>query len=146
MLLLRRTPARVALVIRVLHDRILIEPEPPEIASKILWTPRVDEKKRFRTGRIVAMGEGMKVEGRGTVRYGRRIIPWKGPRDAEGYNRYPMPPVKVGDRVIYLTWAAVSLAHEDGQWKETQEERYVTHHMVRDTAIDAVFVNDEAAE
>jgi co-chaperonin GroES (HSP10) len=146
-LLLRRTPARVALVIRVLLDHVLIEPEPPEIASKILWTPRVTEKKRSSTGVIVAIGEGMKVEGRGSVRYGRRVIPWKGPVDAEGYNRYPMPAVKVGDRVIYLTWAATLIAEENGVWVQVDELRYATHHIVRDTAIEAVFLKEaEAAE
>jgi chaperonin GroES len=119
----------------VLFDFVLIKPDTAPAQSRVLWTPTNDEKPRSRTGRIVAMGKGMKVEGRGTVRYKTRVYPWKGPVDEGGYNRYPMPPVKPGDRVLYLTWAEneVVLAGKK-------------HHLVRDTAIEAAYIEDEAAE
>lgn len=132
----------------VLHDRILIRPEPPENASKILWTPAEDERRRHCIGEVVAVGPGMKVEGRGKVRYGTRVKPWKGPLDKDGYNRYPMPAVKPGDRVVYLIWAATGLVKDHGGWHEVpaSQVRDVEFHLVRDTAIDGVFVESEAAE
>ncbi|MGH9366725.1 MAG: co-chaperone GroES family protein [Thermoanaerobaculia bacterium] len=114
---------------RTIGDRILICPEPEP--KRLIWIPE-DPKKRTRVGVIVSMGEGMKVAGRGTVHYGRRVRTWQGPVDALGYNRWPMPDVKIGSRVIYLTWSLHNIMIGK-----------IEHHLVRDTAIEGVFEEEE---
>jgi co-chaperonin GroES (HSP10) len=119
-------PARTTL--RVLNDFILIRPD-PEKQKGVIWLPNnIDPNKRWRTGVIVSMGEGMKVNGRGTVRYGKRVYPWKGAVDALGYNRWTMPRVQVGQRVLYLVWSVTVVMIDK-----------VEHHLVRDTAIEGAF-------
>lgn len=115
--------------LRVIGDQILIRPEAEE--SSLIWMP-TDPHKRTRKGVIVAMGEGMKVDGRGKVRYGRRVRPWKGPTDVHGYNRYPMPNVKVGDRVIYLTWSLNVIIIGK-----------VEHHLIRDTSLELLLTEQK---
>lgn len=116
--------------LRAVHDRVLILPE--DEPSGLIWMPS-NPYKRTRIGRIVSMGMGMKVEGRGTVRFGQRIRPWKGAFDDLGYNRWPMPKVKVGDRVLYLVWSSNPVTINK-----------VEHHIVRDNALELVF--DEEPE
>ena len=123
--MLSPTTATAERRLRVIEDRILILPEPEP--KKLIWTPS-DPHKRTRIGKIIAMGDGMKVAGRGTVRYGSRVIPWKGPLDAHGYNRWPMPQVKVGDRVLYLVWS-----------KNDVLINKIEHHLVRDNALELIF-------
>lgn len=118
-------PQKQKRALRVLHDRILILPE--DEPKGLIWMPS-NPHKRTRIGRIISMGAGMKVEGRGTVRFGKRIRPWKGALDAEGYNRWPMPKVGVGDRVLYLVWSSNPVTINK-----------VEHHLVRDNALDLVF-------
>lgn len=113
---------------QVLNDQILIRPEKEE--SGLIWMPS-DPHKRTRTGTIIAMGPGMKVEGRGKVRHKKRVLVWKGPVDAFGYNVYPMPEVHIGDRVMYLTWSLNVVSIDK-----------VEHHLVRDTAIELRFLTD----
>lgn len=113
----------------VIGDQILIRPEKEE--SALIWMP-TDPHKRHRRGVIVAMGEGMKVDGRGMVRYGRRVKPWKGPVDSGGYNRYPMPEVHVGDRVLYLTWSLNVVVIDK-----------VEHHLIRDTSLELWLAHEQ---
>jgi chaperonin GroES len=88
-----------------LHDRLLVRPDPPKKASELIWLPHEVGAARSRTGKIVAAGPGMKVCGRGFVRYGSDVYVYHGPQDDLGYNRYPMPDVVLGAHVVYQTWA-----------------------------------------
>lgn len=115
--------------LRVLHDHILILPD--RDPKRLIWIPS-DAYKRYRTGAIVSMGKGMKVNGRGTVRYRRNVYTWKGGTDELGYNRWPMPRVSVGDRVLYLVWSTTIILLDGAE-----------HHIVRDTAIELVFEKEE---
>jgi co-chaperonin GroES (HSP10) len=107
-----------------LHDRFLIVPDPEE--KRLIWFPE-DPYKKYRTGRIVSMGKGMKVNGKGVVLYGRRFFKWKGALDEDGFNRWTMPRVNVGDRVVYLTWSLHVIFINK-----------VEHHLVRDTSLEAI--------
>lgn len=116
---------------QALLDHILIKPDKGQKPAAI-WLPD-QPHTRYRVGRIVSMGQGMKVNGRGKVRYGRNIYTWKGGVDELGYNRYPMPRAKVGDRVLYVTWSVNIIVINK-----------LEHHLIRDTAIELVF--DEKKE
>jgi chaperonin GroES len=72
---------------RVRHDSVIIRPQMSTTDA---------EEKRYATGKIVAMGPGMKVG---------KSPRWKGDREGPKAFRWPMPDVDVGARVIYRTWA-----------------------------------------
>jgi chaperonin GroES len=106
--------------LRLLGGMVLIERDARQDRvspdSPIIIPPaamRHNERERYETGKIVAMGPGMKVG------VSRR---WK---PGEPY-RWPMPPVSVGDRVLYRTWAVRA---------EEKDERF---DIVSDESIDAV--------
>lgn len=115
--------------LHALHDRFLILPDPEE--KRLIWLPE-DRHAKNRTGHIVSMGKGMKVNGKGTISWGRRVFKWKGALDELGFNRWTMPLVNIGDHVVYLTWS-LHVIYING----------VEHHLVRDTSIEATIEEEE---
>lgn len=115
--------------LRLIGGKVLIEVEPapdrlrPD--SVIIIPEMARDKKReerWNVGRVVAMGPGMKVAVRPKWKPG---APY----------RWPMPGVRVGDRVVYRTWASRVEFARDGRKFE----------IVSDESLDAV-LEDEAAE
>jgi chaperonin GroES len=113
------------------HDRLLIRPDKPKQPSDLIWLPHEVGSARWNTGTLVAIGPGMKVCGSGFVRYGSDVYKYYGPQDERGYNRYAMPDVALGKRVIYVMWATNQL--------EITGRKY---HCVRDTQILAELIDD----
>jgi len=103
--------------IRPIRNRVIIRPDPPKSkVGRIIIPDSAQKTERLHTGIMVAMGPGMPMRNGGI---------------------WPMPDVKIGQRVFYKPEGAQKILLED-----------VEHHGVYDEQVWAVLEgeDEEAAE
>lgn len=86
-------------------DRIVIQPDTVDERTKGgIWLPQKtvsDKKQDVSTGRVVAMGPGLLC--------------------SDG-TRFPMPDVKIGDRVLYYNQGGIKLPLEEGEYLSMRDD------------------------
>lgn len=101
--------------LRPIRNRVIIRPDPPKKQIGLIIIPdTVEDKDPTKTGIVIAMGPGMPMK---------------------NGNRWPMPDIKLGQRVFYKTAGAAKAKLDD-----------VEHHVIYDEQLSAVIDDEEAAE
>lgn len=109
---------------QLLRGLIAIKPDTEKTRIGSIWIPdtareRIARERQVNTGTVLAMGPGMKIGYSG----------WKGATD-----RWPMPPIGPGSRVIYRTWSGHDVELDGKKCRLTSDDN-VDAEIVEDSEV-----------